>query len=49
VQTRRQFIDRMGLKAKDITDEAFRISLAEGVESISRQHFLMLRQGRASA
>jgi len=49
-QTRLQkFIDELGLKAKDITDEACRISMAEGVESISRQHFLRLRQGRASA
>ncbi|HEV7574138.1 MAG TPA: sigma-70 family RNA polymerase sigma factor [Thermoanaerobaculia bacterium] len=44
-----RFIDESGLKAKDITDEASRISMAEGVESISRQHFLRLRQGRASA
>lgn len=49
-QTRlQQFIDQLGLKAKDITDEAYRISMAEGVESISRQHFLRLRQGSASA
>lgn len=49
-QTRlQQFIDQLGLKAKDITDEADRISMAEGVESISRQHFLRLRQGRSSA
>jgi RNA polymerase sigma factor (sigma-70 family) len=49
-QTRlQQFIDELGLKAKDITDEAYRISMAEGVESISRQHLLRLRQGRASA
>ena len=49
-QTRLQkFIDELGLKAKDITDEAYRISMAEGIESISRQHFLRLRQGRASA
>jgi RNA polymerase sigma factor (sigma-70 family) len=49
-QTRLQnFIDELGLKAKEITDEAYRISMAEGVESISRQHFLRLRQGRASA
>lgn len=44
-----QFIDELGLKAKDITDEADRISMVEGVESISRQHFLRLRQGRSSA
>jgi RNA polymerase sigma factor (sigma-70 family) len=50
VHTRlQQFIDRLGLKTKDITDEAYRISLAEGVESISRQHLLRLRKGRASA
>jgi RNA polymerase sigma factor (sigma-70 family) len=49
-QTRLQkFIDQLGLKAKDITDEAYRISMAEGVESISRQQFLRLRQGQASA
>jgi RNA polymerase sigma factor (sigma-70 family) len=49
-QTRLQkFIDALGLKPADITAEADRISIAEGVESISRQHFLRLRQGNASA
>lgn len=43
------FMDALGLKVKDITDEACRISMAEGVQSISRQHLLKLRQGRASA
>jgi RNA polymerase sigma factor (sigma-70 family) len=43
------FIDKLGLKTKDITDEAGRISLAAGMGSISRQHLLRLRQGRASA
>ncbi len=42
-------IDELGLKTTEIIEEANRIALAEGVASISRQHFLSLRQGRASA
>jgi RNA polymerase sigma factor (sigma-70 family) len=44
-----RFIDELGLKATEVIEEANRIALEEGVESISRQHFLNLRQGRASA
>ncbi len=42
-------IDELGLKTAEIIEEANRIALEEGVGSISRQHFLSLRQGRASA
>jgi hypothetical protein len=44
-----KFIEELGLKVLDIVGEANRIAAEEGVESISRQHFLSLRQGRATA
>jgi RNA polymerase sigma factor (sigma-70 family) len=44
-----RFIDKLGLRALDIIREANRIAVEEGVESISRKHFYLLRQGRASA
>ncbi|HSY49320.1 MAG TPA: sigma-70 family RNA polymerase sigma factor [Thermoanaerobaculia bacterium] len=44
-----RFIEKLGLKALDIVREANRIAFDEAVESISRKHFLLLRQGRATA
>jgi RNA polymerase sigma factor (sigma-70 family) len=44
-----KFIEDLGLRALDIIREAQRIASEEGVESISRKHFLLLRQGRVSA
>ncbi|HSY50282.1 MAG TPA: sigma-70 family RNA polymerase sigma factor [Thermoanaerobaculia bacterium] len=44
-----KFIEELGLKVSDIVGEANRIAAEEGVESISRQHFLSLRQGHATA
>jgi RNA polymerase sigma factor (sigma-70 family) len=44
-----KFIEDLELRALDIVREAERIASEEGVESISRNHFLRLRQGRVSA
>lgn len=44
-----KFIEKLGLKALDIVREANRIAFDEAVESISRRHFLRLRQGHATA
>ncbi len=49
-QTRLQrFIEELGLKVLEIVGEANRIAAQEGVESISRQHFLSLRKGHVTA
>ncbi len=44
-----KFIEELGLKVLEIVGEANRIAAEEGVESISRQHFLSLRKGHATA
>jgi len=44
-----KFIEELGLKVLEIVGEANRIAAREGVESIGRQHFLSLRQGRVTA
>ena len=44
-----RFIDELGLRVLEIVREANRIALEQGIDSISRKHFMMIRQGRAHA
>jgi RNA polymerase sigma factor (sigma-70 family) len=44
-----KFIEDLGLRALDIVREANRIAFDRGIQAISRQHFLRLRLGQASA
>lgn len=44
-----RFIEELGLRVIEIVREANRIASEQGIDSISRKHFMMIRQGHASA